>query len=132
MKGLLRITAAIEAATGLCLIAVPAMVVRLLLGSELLGAGIPLGRLTGVALLALGVACWLVSSDTQNCAARGVVTAMTLYNIGAVFVLGVAGLQPQGAGIGLWPAVALHAVMLAWCMATLLQKQRRESRILTR
>jgi hypothetical protein len=132
MKLLLKLTALIEAATGLGLITVPAVVVRLLLGSELLGAGIPLGRLTGVALLTLGIVCWLASSDTQSCAARGIVTAMTLYNIGAVLILACAGLQLPIVGIGLWPAVILHAAMAVWCVTTLLQKQGRASQILTR
>jgi quinol-cytochrome oxidoreductase complex cytochrome b subunit len=119
MKLLLKLTALIEAATGLGLITVPAVVVRLLLGSELLGAGISLGRLTGVALLTLGIVCWLASSDTQSCAARGTVTAMTLYNIGAVLILACAGLQSPTVGIGLWPAVILHVVMAVWCVTTL-------------
>ena len=108
-----------EAATGLGLIALPALVVRLLLGSELLGAGIPLGRLAGVALLALGIACWLASFDTQNCAARGIVSAMALYNLGAVLVIGAAGLQSQAISIFLWPAVILHTAMTVWCIACL-------------
>ena len=58
MNRLLTLTAVIEAATGLALIAVPAVVVRLLLGSEISGAGIPLGRVAGFGLLSLGVACW--------------------------------------------------------------------------
>jgi hypothetical protein len=132
MKLLLKLTALIEAATGLGLITVPAVVVRLLLGSELLGAGIPLGRLTGVALLTLGIVCWLASSDTQSCAARGIVTAMTLYNIGAVLILACAGLQLPTVGIGLWPTVILHAAMAVWCATTLRQKQGRTSQILTR
>jgi hypothetical protein len=122
MKRLLTVTAFIEAATGLGLIGVPSMIVRLLLGSELLGAGIPLGRLAGVALLTLGIACWFASFDTGSCAARGVATAIALYNVGAVLVLGATGLQSQPVGIGLWPAVALHAVMAVWCIASLLQK----------
>lgn len=122
MKRLLKLSAFIEAATGLGLICVPAVIVRLLLGSELLSAGIPLGRLAGVALLSLGIACWLVSSDMQSCAARGVVAAMTLFNIGAVLVLGAAGLQSQPVGIGLWPAVILHTAMAVWCITSLLQK----------
>jgi hypothetical protein len=132
MKLLLKLTALIEAATGLGLITVPAVVVRLLLGSELLGAGIPLGRLTGAPLLTLGIVCWLASSDTQSCAARGIVTAITLYNIGAALILACAGLQLPTVGIGLWPAVILHAAMAVWCVTTLLQKQGRASQILPR
>jgi hypothetical protein len=123
MKRLLKLTAFIEAATGLGLIGVPSTVVRLLLGSALVGAGIPLGRLAGVALLTLGIACWLGSFDTQSCAARGIVSAMTLYNIGAVLVLGAAGLQSQAVGIGLWPAVILHAGMTVWCVGRLLRER---------
>jgi hypothetical protein len=125
MKRLLKLTAFIEAATGLGLICVPAVIVRLLLGSALVGAGVPLGRLAGVALLALGIACWLASSDTESCAARGVVTAMTLYNIGAVLVLGAAGLKLRPVGTGLWPAVVLHAAMTIWCVTSLLRKPTR-------
>jgi len=132
VKRLLTVTALIETATGLGLILMPSVVVRLLLGSELLGAGISLGRLTGVALLTLGIVCWLASSDTQSCAARGIVTAMTLYHIGAVLILACAGLQLPAVGIGLWPAVILHAAMAVWCVTTLLQKQGRASQILTR
>jgi len=132
VKRLLTVTALIETAAGLGLILMPSVVVRLLLGSELLGAGISLGRLTGVALLTLGIVCWLASSDTQSCAARGIVTAMTLYHIGAVLILACAGLQLPAVGIGLWPAVILHAAMAIWCVTTLLQKQGRASQILTR
>ena len=123
MKRLLTLTALIEAATGLGLIALPAVVVRLLLGAEISGAAIPLGRVAGVALLALGVACWLASYDKESCAARGVVSAMVLYNLGATVVLGAAGLGSQPSGVALWPAVVLHAAMAVWCITSLLCKQ---------
>jgi hypothetical protein len=122
MKRLLTFTALIEAPTGLALVAIPAVVVRFLLGGEVSGAGIPLGRVAGVALLALGVACWFARHDGPSCASRGVVAAMTLYNLGTVSVLGAAGLQSQAVGIALWPAVVLHAAMAAWCAASLPRK----------
>jgi hypothetical protein len=125
MRLLLKLTALIEAATGLGLLAAPALVVRLLLGSELLGPGIPLGRIAGVALLSLGLACWVASSDAESCAARGIVSAMTVYNVGVAVILVLAGLQSHLAGIGLWPAVILHAVMTVWCLSWLLGKQSR-------
>ena len=121
MSRLLKVTAIIEAVTGLGLIAVPALVVRLLLGAEIFGASIPLGRVAGVALLALGVACWLASYDVQSRAARGLVNAMVLYNLGVMVILGTAGICSQPAGIALWPAVVLHAAMAVWCVATLLK-----------
>jgi hypothetical protein len=119
MNRLLKITAIIEAATGLGLIAVPAMVVRLLLGAEISGASVFLGRVTGVALLALGVACWFASYEVQNRAARGLASAMLLYNVGVVLILGAAGLRSRPVGIALWPAVILHAAMSVWCVVSL-------------
>src|SRR5450432_2779343 len=115
MNHLLALTALIEAATGLALLVVPAVVVRLLLGAEISGAAIPLGRVAGVALLALGVACWLAGDDTKSRAGKGLVVAMLLYNAGAVIVLGAAGVESPTVGIALWPAVILHALMAVWC-----------------
>jgi hypothetical protein len=115
MNCLLALTALIEAATGLALLAVPSAVVRLLLGAEVSGVAIPLGRVAGTALLALGVACWLAGGDTKSRAGRGLVVAILVYNAGAVVVLGAAGIQSQTVGIALWPAVVLHAVMAVWC-----------------
>jgi hypothetical protein len=48
-----------------------------------------------------------------------VVNAMVLYNLGTVLVLGAAGLGSQPVGIASWPAVNLHAGMIAWCIAYL-------------
>ena len=119
MKRSLTLTAIIEATTGLALIAVPAIVVRLLLGAEISGASIPLGRIAGAALLALGVACWLARDDTQSRAARGLVVAMLMYNIVATAVLAFAGIGLGLHGVALWPAVVLHAAMAVWCVACL-------------
>ncbi len=44
---------------------------------------------------------------------------MVVYNLGAVCVLAAAGLRSQQVGVILWPAVALHTVMTAWCIMTL-------------
>ncbi len=122
MNCLLKLTAIIEATTGLALLVAPAIVVKLLLGAEISGAAIPLGRVAGVALLALGVACWLAHDDTQSRAANGLATAMLLYNVGATVVLGAAGIWSQPVGIALWPAVILHAVMGVWCVMSLFKK----------
>jgi len=122
MKPLLILTALIEAATGLALLVVPVFVVKLLLGEEISGAGIPLGRVAGVALLALGGACWLAGDDTKSRAARGLVAAMLLYNFGVAGILAVADIQSQMVGIALWPAVILHVAMAAWCVTHLLKK----------
>jgi len=120
MKRLLIVTAIIELGVGLALLAFPSATVALLLGSSLdAPAAVTLGRVAGAALLALGVANWLAQYDEQSCAARGLVSAMVLYNLGAVIILGSAGLGSQSVGIALWPAVILHAVMAVWCVTSL-------------
>jgi thiol:disulfide interchange protein len=114
MKPLLILTALIEAATGLALLVVPVFVVKLLLGAEISGAAIPLGRVAGIALLALGVACWLAGNDSKNRAAKGLVVAMLVYNFGVAIILAVAAIQSHLVGIALWPAVILHVAMGVW------------------
>jgi hypothetical protein len=126
MKRLLIVTAVIELGVGVALLCLPSATVTLLLGSGLdTPAAVALGRVAGTALFALGVACWLAQYDAQSCAARGLVSAMVLYNVGAVAILGAAGIRSQPVGIGLWPAVVLHAVMTVWCVTSLLRKPTR-------
>ena len=102
MKNVLLFAAIAEAATGLALLVAPALVGRLLLGADLAGATIPVARVLGIALVALGVACWPGSSP-----ARG----MLVYSAAAALYLLVLGVQGQFAGPLLWPALALHAVL---------------------
>jgi len=124
VKKLLTITAAVEAGIGIGLLVVPSAVAQVLLGAPLeTPAALTVARVAGTALLALGVACWLAAFDAQSCAARGVVSAMVLYNLGAAVILGAVGLQSQPVGIALWPAVILHAAMAAWCVSLLLVRQ---------
>ena len=120
MKNLLTVTAGIEAATGLALLGLPSLVVSLLLGGSLdTPAALVVARVTGAALLSLGVACWLARNDEKSRAAVGVVTAMLMYNVAAVAVLAYAGIGLGLSGIGLWPAVLLHAALAVWCIACL-------------
>ena len=58
MKKALIVAAAAEAATGSALLIVPSIVGQLLLGEELTGVAIPVARVAGIALIALGVSCW--------------------------------------------------------------------------
>ena len=126
MKRLLIVTAVIELGAGVALLSLPSATVTLLLGSGLdTPAAVALGRVAGAALFALGVASWLAHYDAQSCAARGLVSAMVLYNLGAVVILGVAGVRSQPVGIALWPAVVLHAAMTIWCVTRLLRKPTR-------
>jgi hypothetical protein len=78
-----------------------------------------IARIAGTALLALGLACWLARLDGRSRATRGLVGAMVLYNAGSVALLAYAGLDLDLSGIALWPAVAFHAAMAAWCVTSL-------------
>ena len=64
MKKLLALAAAGEAAFGLVLLVYPPIVVRLLFNAQIAGAGIVMSRVAGIALIALGVACWPGSEAT--------------------------------------------------------------------
>jgi len=81
----LAVVAVAEAATGLALIVVPSLVGRLLLGAELTGVANPAARVTGIALLALGVGCWPGSTALCDMVTYGAL--VTLY----LAYLGVAG-----------------------------------------
>jgi hypothetical protein len=102
MKNVLKLAAIGEAVTGLALLVVPSLVSSLLLGTELTGVSIPIARVTGIALVGLGVACW--PNWTALCGMLTYGALVTLY----LLYLGIRG---EWVGPLLWPAVALHAVL---------------------
>jgi drug/metabolite transporter (DMT)-like permease len=102
MKKILRLAAVAEAATGVALIVVPSLVGRLLLGAELTGVSIPVARVTGIALIALGVACWPASTA---------LIGMLTYSAAVTLYLSYLGIRGGWVGPLLWPAVLLHAVL---------------------
>ena len=98
---MLKLTAMIEAATGVALIAAPLLVGRLLLGAELIGVSIPVARVAGIALIALSVACL----------PRMALVGMLTYSALVTLYLGYLGVAGEFSGILLRPAVLLHAVL---------------------
>lgn len=120
MKKLLITTAILESATGLGLLASPALLATLLLGGGLdTPAALTVARVAGVALLAIGLACWLARSDGASRAARGLVTGLLLYNLGAGALFAQAGLALQPAGVGVWGVVVIHTFLAVWCIVCL-------------
>jgi hypothetical protein len=102
MKKLLTATAVAETATGVALMIVPSLVGRLLLGAELGGVSVVVARVAGIALIALGIACW---------PGRTALCGMLTYNaLGTVYFAWLA-LGGKWAGPLLWPAVVLHAIL---------------------
>ena len=123
MKNLLTVEAVAEVGTGLMLVALPSLLTALLLGSSLdTPVALSVSRMFGIALLALGVACWLARHDWQSRATRGLVGAMVLHNVAIAIVLAYSGIALGLSGIGLWPVVLFHATMAVWCVMSLLNK----------
>jgi len=58
MRNVLIFAAAGELATGVALLIAPSIVGQLLLGQNLIGVAVPIARVTGIALVALSIACW--------------------------------------------------------------------------
>ena len=120
-KLLLSVTGVLEAVTALGLIVAPATLVELLLGAAIgTDAGVTVSRVAGVAVLALGIACWLARDDAASRAATGLIAAMLLYNLGVAVILVLAWTGAGLAGIVFWPVVLGHAALAAWCVACLL------------
>lgn len=120
MKPLLAVTAILEGATGLALLAFPSHVASLLLGHSLgTPTGLTVGRVAGVALLALAIACGLTSRNEKTRAAIGLVSALLVYNVLTAALLAHARIGVGLSGDLLWPAVAGHCAMAGWCIVVL-------------
>jgi len=103
---LLAIAAIGEAATGLILLTYPPVVVRLLFGAEIAGAGLVMSRMAGIALMALGLACWPGKAPI-----RMALLGMITYSLLAAVYLLYLGIRGEWVGTLLWPAVGLHMVL---------------------
>jgi hypothetical protein len=112
---LLILTACLEAAAGLFLIAAPAVAVRLLLGVEQVSAETAfVAQIAGAALVAIGVGCWLGRNDWGTRAQRALVASVLVYSATVTGLLVYAGLALNLAGVALWPAVVVHVLQCAW------------------
>jgi len=115
MKNLLTFTAIIEFITGLLLVILPSQITTLLLGSTIDSpVALTIARVAGIALLALGIACWIARNDNQSNAVKGLIVALIVYNVGVTAVLVYAGTGLELLGIGLWPVTIAHVVMAIW------------------
>lgn len=114
MRSVLILAAVAEVATGVALLIVPSLVARLLLGEELTGVAIPVARVAGIALIALGIACW------PGPARVGMLT----YGATVMLYLGYLGLTGESTGILLWPAVTLHLVLTVLLIRASLSERR--------
>ena len=113
MRNALTFAAGAEAATGLALIIVPSFVGQLLLGEELTGIALPVARVSGIALVALAIACWPGPP----------LAGMLAYSTLVALYLSYLGSSGELVGVLLWPAVAIHVALSlllgrAWCLGS--------------
>jgi len=113
---ILAFAAVVEVGTGLVLMLDPAIVVKLLLGIEVSAEGTLLSRCFGIALLALGMACWPGRSGAESRSPS--VRAMLTYNALIALYLVYLGTVGHLGGPLLWPGVALHAAVALWLIWT--------------
>jgi len=109
-KKVLILAGLAEGGFGLLLFSAPLLVARLLFATEASGVAIVLGRLTGMCLIALAIACW-PTGDSRNA-----LYGMLAWSVLAMVYLIVIGLNGP-AGILSWPAVVAHgaiALLLLW------------------
>ena len=114
-RKILAFAVIVEVCTGLALMVDPAVVAALLVGADLSGVGAVLGRCFGIALVALGLACWPRRKRAEDNSAA--FRAMLTYNALIALYLAYLGRLGHLRGFLLWPAIALHAVvalLLAW------------------
>lgn len=102
-KKVLIFAAAAECMTGLALLLVPSFVGWLLFGEVFAGAGIVAGRVAGIALIALSVACWPGPP----------IVGMLIYSAAVAGYFACVGFAGGSTGILLWPATVLHVVLAA-------------------
>lgn len=119
MKKVLALAAAAEAGLGLVLLVYPPIVVRLLLGADIAGAGIVVSRVAGIALIALGVACWPGPPRV----------GMLIYSAAVTLYLAYVGFVGGLTGILLWPVVVLHAILTALLLLTRASTSDKETKI---
>jgi len=103
MKNALIFAAVAEVATGLALLIVPSLVGQLLLGQQLAGVAVPVARVAGIALIALGVVCWPGPP----------LIGMLIYSALVTLYLAYLGFVAGLAGVLLWPVVIIHAILTA-------------------
>lgn len=117
-KKVLALSAAAEAGTGLLLLAWPSIVVHLLFGAEISGAGFVMSRIAGIALIGLGVSCWPGDSAFQS------LNGMQTYSTLAMLYLGYLGVRGEMAGLLLWPAVVVHAALVVLLVGARFKKEK--------
>jgi hypothetical protein len=110
---LLTIAAFLECGAGLAFVALPGRVLALLLGWEPQVQAEMIGRVAGVALIAIGTACAGAAADSGGAARAGTVAAITVYNAAAGVLLLLYAVTGEAGGPIVWAIGALHLAFAA-------------------
>ena len=78
-----------------------------------------LARVTGAALIAIGVSCWGGRSKCRGPGRLWLLLGVLIYDAAAAALLTYTGFTSPSVGIALWPAVFLHLALGVWCAACL-------------
>jgi hypothetical protein len=113
---LLIVTSFLEFATGVAMLVAPSEVVKLLLGNDPSSPQLlVLARITGAALVSIGVSCW--STKNLDAAARAsLIRSLLIYNISVPAVLVYAAINFGMRGLALWPGCIVHSALAIWCI----------------
>ncbi|NVO17162.1 MAG: hypothetical protein HXX10_24310 [Rhodoplanes sp.] len=114
MKRVLIVTTVVECAAGSALLIDPSLAGQLVFGEALTGIAISVARVAGIALIALGIACWPGPP----------VVGMLTYNALVALYLASLGLIGGSTGVLLWPAVVLHAILTALLISDMTRRRR--------
>jgi len=115
---LLKAVAVVELLTGIGLLLAPSLVANLLLGQPLAsGVSLVVARVAGMALIAIGLVCWLESVTKRAGQPTALLLGLLAYNGGVPLLLLHSYIFNDLSGIGLWPAVGLHLAFSAWIAA---------------
>jgi hypothetical protein len=113
MRNALIFAAVGEGATGLALLIVPSLVGQLLLGEHLTGVAIPVARVAGIALIALGVACWPGPP----------LIGMLIYSALVTLYLAYLGFTSILTAVLLWWVVALHVILTVFLARAFMRRE---------
>lgn len=94
--------------SGVALMAMPAAITKLVLDTDLDGAGAALARILAVTLVSLGVAAWQTAPAQPNRAGQ---IGLFVYSGGMMILLSVHGTTTGTFGILLWPIAGLHSIL---------------------
>jgi hypothetical protein len=108
----LIVAALVEILTGVVVLLVPSLIGGALFGVELTGAGLLTGRVLGIALIGLGVACWPGPP----------IAGMFIYSTGVALYLAYVGATGVTTGFLLWPAVGFHLILSAFLARAALRR----------